>query len=232
MFKSQMKYQKILCLVCLILAALLFVYALGFITSLYDMLYFTSEMDKSSGEVKNQKVDGVDWFWELETVVIKRQEIVTDQYGNEDEVNIVERRVGFVDQMVTVAIIDIALALLMYITRNNKRRLYYVGNYVSTGLFSAYNLGIAAWIMARISYFNGNYQAINQEQLQAYCENWNIQYNYNGPITSFNLGYALCAILILAAIAVVLNLIWKIRLQKRENKLLNQSSVQEVAVNG
>ena len=231
MFKSQMKCQKILCLVCLILTAMLFVYSIGFITSIYDQYFFT--LDKGLG-LDYSKVEGTQFFWELQSNVTYEKVPIIDEYGNDtgETETIKHKTVGFVDKFVVVAIADICVALTMFITNNHKRRLYYVGNYVTTGLFAGYNIGIAAWIMSRLTYFKGKIALINLDELKASCEVWGVEFKPEASIRSLNLGYVVCAMLILAAIAVALNLVWKLMLQKRENKLLNQSSVQEVAVNG
>ena len=41
MYKTQMKLQKILCLLAIFASALVFIYSLGIMTDLYDSLYFT-----------------------------------------------------------------------------------------------------------------------------------------------------------------------------------------------
>lgn len=212
MFKSQMKCQKILCLVALILAAVLFVYAIGFITSFYDQLYFTF-----MGSYTH--VDGADMFWEFQSV---------------DEDGVRYGELGFVDQLIYIAIVDIALALLLYITRTDKRRLYHIGNFVSTGLFTGYNVGVAGWLMYKMWYFGDLYRMIDPVELEDMFNKWvvNRTFDYDAPLRTLALGYVIAALLILVGVAVALNLVWKIMLQKRENKMLQTSSVQEVAVNG
>ena len=230
MFKSQMRCQKILCFVCLILAALMFVYSLGYITSYYELLSFT--VDKDIG-YDYQKVEGVLFYWDLQTVISYEEVEIYDEYDNFLGTETKEiRQVGFVDQLVVVAIIGIVVALTLYITNTQKRRLYYIGNYISTGLFAGYNIGVSAWVMARITYFYSQFKNINFEQLEQFCKVNNKPFDINGPKITTILGYVLCIALILAAIAIVLNLVWKLMLQKREHNMLQQSSVQEVAVNG
>ena len=41
MYKKQMKLQKLICIAAIIASALVFVYALGLLTDLYDALYTT-----------------------------------------------------------------------------------------------------------------------------------------------------------------------------------------------
>lgn len=236
MFKSQMKYQKILCIVCLILAAVLFVYSIGFITSIYNMLNYTWRINKNAGTVSlrdpSLEGTGCELFLELETIVIPQKQIVTDEYGNEEEITVEVREVGFVDKLMAIAIADIAVALVLFIFNTHKRRKYYFGNYVATGLFVGYNLVASIWALVKLVQYHREFLAIDHEVIKAFCETWAMDYNYNGAILSFRLGYVICAFMILAAVAVALNLVWKLLLEKRENTLLAQTPAQEVKVNG
>lgn len=223
MFKSQMKCQKILCFVCLILAALMFVYALGFITSFYEILSFT--VDKDIG-YDYEKVKNVLFYWELQTVIRTEEREVLDEYDNVIGTETVEvREPGFVDKFIVVAIIDVGVALLLFITRTNRRRKYYISNYVATTIFAGYNIGATAWMLARITYFKQKYMMIDRQELQAFCESRQKVLNLDMPVITVHLGYVLGAFVLIAAVAVVLNLIWKVMLEKRENKLLQQSSI-------
>ncbi len=236
MFKSQMKFQKILCFVCLILAAVLFVYSLGFVTSIYNMLNYTWRVNKNSGTMtlRDPELEGTgcELFWELETLVMPETKLVTDANGNEEEVTVENRTVGFVDKLMGVAIADIAAAVILFVFNTHKRRKYYIGNYVATGIFAGYNFAAAIWMLIKLVEYHHKFLAMDHEAIKAFCEQWAMDYNYKGAIISFDLGYVLGALMIVAALAIALNLVWKLLLQKRENKLLTQAPVQEVAING
>lgn len=211
MFKSQMKYQKILCFAALVLAAVLFVYALGFITDLYDLLYFTLDLDEG---VDYTEVEGTQFFWELQTYVL---------YENVGTETIAHRHVGFTDKLVTVAVVGILLAVAAYVTRNNSRRKYYVSNYVSSALYCVYNLFAAVWISVNVADYKQKFALIDFEMLEEYCKIWKIEFN---PTTRcFDWGFVLSGLLVVVAVAVALNLIWKITLTKRENTLLNNGAM-------
>ncbi len=230
MFKSQMRFQKILCLACLILSALLFVYAIGFVTPIYDQYFLT--MDRELGE-DYARVEGAQIFWELETLTSYEVRDVFDSNNNwVGTENVKVREIGLIDQMLGVAIADICVAILLFVFNTHKRRKYYIGNYIATGVYAAYNVAIAAWIIARLNYFIKGFAKVNLEQLKAFCEEQNIAYRPQATTNILYVGIALCVVLMLAAVAVVLNLLWKLQLQKRENKLLQQNQAEEVAVNG
>ncbi len=215
MFKSQMKFQKILCLLALIMAAVMFVYALGFITDWYDLLYFTLDLDEG---IDFAYVDGTQFFWELQTYLTK--ETVDGQ-------TTVTRHTGFVEDLITVSIVGILIAVFMLITRNNTRRKYYVSNYVSTGMYCVFNVGFAVWLMDRVTLYKSKFLQINFEMLEKYCKMWKIEYY---PTTRWcDCGYVLGALLIAFSLAVAANLVWKIALTRRENKLLSQGRSADVA---
>ena len=55
MYKKQMVFQKLVCFLAVIVAALTFAYSLGLVTDLYDGLYWT-----------NNKVDGAEIFYNIQ----------------------------------------------------------------------------------------------------------------------------------------------------------------------
>ncbi len=216
MYKTQMKFQKILCLAALIMAAVMFVYALGFITDWHDLLYYTLDIDEG---LDYTEVDGTQFFWELQTYVL---------YEKVGEETIEHRHVGFVGHLVAVAIIGVLIAVSMIVTRNNVRRKYYVSNFVTTGLYCVHNVVFAIWMMVQVTVYKAKFLQIDFEMLEMYCDVWKIAYN---PTTRCcDWGYVLGALLIVFSLVVAFNLIWKVTLMKRENKLLNQNKTTENAV--
>lgn len=211
MFKSQMKFQKILCYTALILSAVLFVYAVGFITDLYDLVYFTLDIDEG---LDYTEVEGTEFFWELQTIVTYEEISETK--------TIKHRQVGFNEQLVIVAIIAVLVAVSMFVSNSHTRRKYYLGNYFTTALLSSYFVGVAVWMSNKLTYFKTKYMAIDFEQLERYCKVWKREYN---PSTRcFDIGFVISAILLIVAVLAIINLIWKITLVKRENKLLRNVS--------
>lgn len=207
MFKYQMKFQKILCFAALILAAVMFVYALGFITDWHDLLYFALDLDE--GIDYTEGVPGAEFYWELQTYVL---------YEKVGTQTIEHKHVGFVGHLLTMAIVGLLITLSMMVTRNNIRRKYYISNFVTTGVYSVFNVVFAVWLMVNVTTYKAKFLQIDFEALEAFCELWKIEYN---PTTRCcDWGYVLGALLILFSIAVVLNLIWKLSLTKRENNLL------------
>lgn len=196
MFKTQLKFQKIIAYATLIVAALVFVYALGMTTDLYDMLYYaTYEID---GEYFSD-IDGALIFYDIQP---------------------------FNTALLVCSIVLILISLTLFITNGHKRRLYYVGNYVSTGLVAVANVAVALYGMVEVSIFRAQFFKIDFEAVKEYSEFWNTLYTES--TFWFDIGYVVFALLIVAALVCVGNLIWKVILMKREKELLSGNVVKEV----
>ena len=123
MYKKQMKCQKAVCLLCMISSVIVFLYALGIMTDLYDSLYSTM---MNPADLTQTTVPG--------SIV----------YYNMQEFNSV---------FLKYSIGLILLACLLYITNTHIRRKYYIGNYVAAALFVIANVNIAIWAHQYIEIF-------------------------------------------------------------------------------
>lgn len=196
MFKTQLKFQKIVAYATLIVAALTFVYSLGLVTDLYDMLYYaTYEID---GEYFSD-IEGALIFYDIQP---------------------------FNNALLICSIVLILVALTLFITNGHKRRLYYVGNYVSTGLVAAGNVAVALYGMVEVSIFRAQFLKIDFEAVKESAEFW--KKLYTESTFWFDIGYVVFALLIVAASVCVGNLIWKVLLTKREKELLSGKVNKEV----
>lgn len=225
MFKAQMKFQKVVAFVTLIAAVVSFVYALGFITTLHGTLFYTLP---DPDDHTLSKVEGTQFYYELQSNVTY-EEIKTEVDGKVVTQTVKHKDIGYNDKLVMVGIGLIIVSLVLFLTNTHVRRKYYIGNYIATGLVAVANIGAAAWLMRESAYFMGKFMEIDFEALKEFCEFW--KYPYNDSTLCFTLGYALSGLLVLVAALAVANLIWKISLMKRENKLLGKGVRKEVAVN-
>ena len=147
MYKKQLKLQKIICLLCIIAAALSFLYALGMMTDIYESLYTTM---RNPEKPQNTKVPG-SWIY----------------YDMQD----------FNKQFVNVSVVLILLACLLFITNTHSHRKYYVSNMVAVGLYSAATVGVGFWAHAQISAFAEQYMTtIDFEKLKEFSELWETPY--------------------------------------------------------
>lgn len=150
-----------------------------------------------------------------------------------------------------IAIVFLLISVTIYITASNKRRNYYVTNYVSviaTAAFAAV-VAIAGIIIISISF--SKYAAIDHdaylrlhntwtevisgdkivsETMPTAPGTWSRAYpQYSDSPVMFIIGYILNVLVLGVAALNVYNLIWKIKLMKGEKALLQQSFVKEVA---
>lgn len=146
MYKKQMALQKILCLLAICSGALVFLYALGIMTDLYDTLYSTM---MNSADLTQTDVPG--------SIV----------YYNMQQFNSV---------FLKYSIVLILLACLLFLTNTQVRRRYYIGNYVAIGLFAAANIGLAVWAHGYIEIFKQQFQMVDFEALRKHAEMWKTAY--------------------------------------------------------
>lgn len=208
--KTQMKFQKILCLLTLIIGALAFVYACSFMTGDLAALYKYTTLDWNI----------LNWKYGYESI---GADIV---YPYASSVNGV---------LVTLGVILIIAAIVPYIASNNKRRNYYITNYVASIVCAAVYCILAIVCIALISSVLSSFlNDINwdvYEEMGAVLDSAGESY-YGECVHTyvmFILGYIMYAIVLLNAVAIVLNLIWKRKLMQGEQALLAGGLTEEVA---
>ena len=113
MYKKQLTVQNILCMAAVIVSAVVFFYALGIMTDLYDALYDTM---RNPNDVFQTDVPGSIVYYNMQ---------------------------DFNNYFLKYSIGLILLAVLLLITNTHVRRKYYIGNYVATGLFAVASVAIS-----------------------------------------------------------------------------------------
>lgn len=196
--KTQMKFQKILMLVTLIVAALSFVYALSFCGGTvyqYGTLYLkTTDTERVAGA---------------------RALFLTSQ--------------SYCDILITLSIIFILVVVLNYVMASQSRRNYYLTNYISIILTIVYAVVLSILLIVFVSQTFSLFLAVDKEAAITRYERLNGEGSFKYSISNFILGYIMAVIIICDAVALVLNLIWKIKLMQGERKLLAQGFNKEVA---
>ena len=143
----------------------------------------------------------------------------------------VEASQKYVGTLVTLGIVFIVLAALLFITSCHSRRKYYITNYIAVGLFVAFALVMAIYIIIMVT---------NCMDLFLNDVNWSIVGSngvflgthpiYKTDTYPFTIGYIVAAIVLVDAVLVVLSTVWKVLLMQGEKKLLeNAAHAEEVA---
>ncbi len=127
MYKKQMTFQRIICILCIAAGVLVFLYALGMMTDLYDMLY---NMIPYPDDPSSAKVEGAMIYYDMQ---------------------------GFNQDLLKAGIGVLLLAVLLMITGTHSRRKYYAANYTAVGLFTAACIAAAAWAHGQIAAYKLQY---------------------------------------------------------------------------
>lgn len=205
--KTQMRFQKILLIVSLVIAAICTAFSWMFCSGVFANI--TLILDKAG-------------TWVSELYEVSQQFTATFQ---------------------TLGIILILVVVLLFITSCHSRRKYYISNYIAIGIAVVYMLIYAILLIVNLSnvsvvlasvdfsaevikndvgdmvsiitYYNSIYRGIFGD---FQTTSWTIPF-----------GYVLAVIVIIDAVVIALNLLWKIRLLQGEKKLLESGLVKEVA---
>lgn len=141
MYKKQLRFQKIVCMLCLIAAAVTFVYSLGVLTDIYDGLFLATDPKKPTND---GRVAGSTIYYQMQT---------------------------FNQQFVTFGIVLILLAALLFLMNTHIRRKYYIGNYVATALYSVASVACVVWSHIQIAAYRVQYlTTVDFEALKELCE--------------------------------------------------------------
>lgn len=146
MYKTQMKLQKILCLLAIAASALVFIYSLGIMTDLYDSLYGTMT---DPSDLTKTTVPGSIIYYDMQ---------------------------GFNNTFMKAGLGLILLSCLLFVTNTHSRRKYYVGNYVAIALQTAANLAVALWAHGQIVLFRSQFLEIDFEALAKHAKRWKTLY--------------------------------------------------------
>lgn len=188
MYKQQMRFQKVFCFLALFAGVLMFIYALGIMTDLYDALYFTM-MDPSDPDIT--WVEGSQVYYHMQ---------------------------GFNKSLLSGSIILLLLAVLLFITNTDKRRKYYIANYVSTGLYGIFALAYMVWGHINIQKYRAEWKAIDFDALRTFADTF--KHLYTESTFWFDIHYVVFLVCLASVALLVFNLFWKNSLMKEERRLV------------
>lgn len=213
MYKKQMTVQKVICLLSIIASVVLFIYALGLSTDVYDYLKAPVTAERAKNALEHLKTTQPEKYAEVEEG--------SDFIG----IGIYEKMDVFNKDLLLVAIGAILLALLLYITNTASRRKYYIGNYVAVGLNVVFNVWAAAWMHKNVTSFKSQYLTMDFDAIKwIYQEK--LRTDFDMSTFWFDVHYFVLALSLLAAVLLILNVIWKMNLMKEEKSLIKAGKEQ------
>lgn len=221
--KLQIKIQKILFLVTLIIAALTLVYGFAYCTG--SLTYAFKAVSGGSGDLRNDPI-GVD---ELYKFVMGKGDFTGSRWEE-------GTFMGFNSLIVILGIVLVVLAALQFFFASNSRRNYYITNYISVGILVVFAIVVAAvgfWGVAKCEGMFNNLDWVRYKEVYDRVQagtgsGW--QY-YSESHAMFIIGYVLYAVVIVDAILLTLSTVWKYLLMKGEKELLSKNTklTEEVA---
>lgn len=140
MYKKQLIVQKIICFAALAVSALVFLYALGLMTDLYDSLYYTM-MDPTNPD--DTWVPGSQIYYNMQP---------------------------FNKSLLGCAIGMVLLSCLLFITSTHARRRYYIGNAVAVGAFTVAGAALSVWSHLQVEAFRAEFLKLDFDALQFFSE--------------------------------------------------------------
>lgn len=196
MYKKQMKLQRVICLFALIAAALVFIYSLGMLTDLYDSLY---PMMRNPDNLEETDVPGSIIYYDMQP---------------------------FNHQLLISSLVLILLAAFLFVSNTGSRRKYYIGNYIAVLLNVAAEVGVAVWAHLNISAFKAQFvTTVDFDALEMWSSIWETPSLTAESTFWFDIHYLVFALLLLAAVLLIANVIWKRRLMQGEKALLAGKAV-------
>ncbi len=132
----------------------------------------------------------------------------------------------FNNQLMLAGLGLIILSLGLFITNTHTRRRYYIGNYVATAIWSVAAVAVTVWGHIQVEAFKHQFlTTVNFDELKEYAEKFNGY--YTDSTFWFDVHYVVLGVLLLAAVILVANVIWKISLMKQEADLLAGSAAKD-----
>ena len=196
MYKKQMTLQRIVCLVVLIAAALVFIYSLGLMTDMYENRlgyhaerYYTNGMTEEA--LSKVKVSGAEIYYDMQ------------QFNRE---------------LTMAGLVLILLAVSQYVFQNQNRRKYYIANYITVGANAIGAIYYSYWGLSNILSYKERYVGIDWEKLKELNEVY--KFSYTESTFWFDASKVVFGFLLVATVINLLNMVWKICLMNNEKKLV------------
>lgn len=190
MYKKQLILQKIICLTALLCCAVIFVYSLGIMTDLYELIRGQNNIGREDAPYETE-VRGSWIYYEMQP---------------------------FNRTFTGYSLGMIGLALFLFITGTHSRRKYYIGNFLSVGLFSAAGIAFSVWSHLQIEKFRADFLKMDFEALRAVSDR--MKGYYTESTFWFDVHYAIFALLLAVIVFLLVNVLLKIYLMQKEKKLI------------
>lgn len=194
--KSQMRFQKILMLLTLIVGALGVVYALVFSSGVFNQVIQVADPSTAGSEEFRDKIQAVN------------------------------------DALLILGVVLVVISVLPYVMGCHNRRNYYITNYIAIGVVIVFQIVYVILLFVNISQAMAAFNAVDLEDAKEWYGTLLLADRFgqweDSPWT-VTVGYIYAIIIVINAVVLALNAVWKTALMKGEKALLRQGNVKEVA---
>ena len=121
---------------------------------------------------------------------------------------------------VVQAIVLILLGCLLFVTNTHIRRRYYIANYLATAIYFGYSVYLTVMCHSYIEAFKAQWLHVDFAALKEFSETMNS--TYTESTFWFDVHYAVFGLVMLVAVLLVANAIWKTLLMKEEASLIGK----------
>lgn len=191
------KLQKPIIIFLFFAIILVFVYSLIYMTPFYGL--FKIDEPFRDAALKKYGIDGKSFPVEAQVIVDGSYKGLNTAYFT-DIVRNENLMQAFNKWMFNISFIGILVSFLLFVYFSQKRKRYYVTNYVSIVIVSAFDLYVGFSLISKLTYWKAQMLTVNYDVINAYL-------NYTSETTvysassfdwMFNLGYVVAGILIFA----------------------------------
>lgn len=130
----------------------------------------------------------------------------------------------------TLSLIFILVTVTLFIFQNQKRRRYYVTNYITTGLFSGFAIYYSVYSLINIANYSSVYANIDFQAVIDSISSQTAKANFIKDVPTstptFVIGFVLFILVFAAAVLLVVNAIWKYKSIKAEDALYAEEDEQ------
>ena len=120
--------------------------------------------------------------------------------------------------LLRLSIAMIVLSCVLFLTNTHSRRKYYLSNTIVTCLNAAAEVGMAVWCHLQVAAFKTQY--LTTVDFAELYKRLSRRGTYTDSTFWFDIHYLVCALAIVAAALLILNLIWKKKVMQGEQALL------------
>lgn len=126
----------------------------------------------------------------------------------------------FNKQLTTAGIVLILSAVSLFVFRAHDRRKYYIANYITIGVNAILNVAVSVWALIEVMKYKAQFLLIDFDRLFEVAKKYRV--NATDSTFWFDASWFVFAVLLVATLISIFNLVCKIILMRAERKLLEE----------